>query len=300
MDFLISGASGLIGKQLKKDLELQGHTVRTLVRNKANISETAHYWDPQEGILEKEPFAKIDAIINLSGESISSLWTSQKKERILQSRIATTRLLVAKTLEFRPDLPVFLSASAIGYYGNSETQIFDENSPLANSFLAQVCDLWEKELNSLERVGIRTVKVRIGLVLSKDGGGLKQMLLPFKLGLGGKIGSGQQYWSWIDIRDLSNLFIFSATNQKVKGIINGVSPNAVTNEKFSKTLASVLNRPAWIPVPGSILRILMGEMAEAIILSGANVKPNRVQELGFIYRYPQLEDSLRSLLKTTE
>jgi uncharacterized protein (TIGR01777 family) len=297
VNILIAGASGLIGRALKKQAELQGHIVSTLGRS-ASGHKGSFKWDPDNNFIDKEAFKDVDTIINLSGDNIANgRWTKEKKEKILSSRIKSTSLLVESLKSIEHKVKTLINASAIGYYPSSlETQ--DEVSQPGTGFIQEVCKAWETEANKAKEIGIRVVTTRIGVVLSKNGGALQKMLLPFKLGLGGPLGNGTQYMSWISLSDVVKSFIFIAENINISGPVNFSSPNPVTNLEYTKTLGKALNRPTIFNAPSFILKIILGEMAESLLLSSARIMPNKLQQAGFIFNNPNLLEYLNTELKS--
>ncbi|MCA9041242.1 MAG: TIGR01777 family oxidoreductase, partial [Planctomycetaceae bacterium] len=239
----------------------------------------------------------VDAVVHLAGENIAAgRWNPELKKRIVESREKGT-LLLSETLaelENRPE--VFVSSSALGYYGDrGETQLTEESEP-GTGFLPETCKVWEEATVPAQEAGIRVVIIRIGIVLAKEGGALQKMLLPFKLGLGGKIGSGRQYWSWVALEDLVRIFHFSMTHTEISGPVNGTAPCPVTNQEFTRTLGKVLKRPTCLPVPAFAARLALGEMADDLLLASANVIPAKLEEHGFLFELLSLEDALQSIL----
>jgi uncharacterized protein len=293
---LISGASGLLGRKLIPFLKTGGHSVLSLVRREPR-SENEIFWDPAKGILDKEKLAGIDAVINLSGESVSEgRWTEKKKRQIIDSRISSTELL-AKTISSLKQKPqVFLSASATGFYGDAQAALLNESSPVGKNFMASVCSQWENAAHTAEKNGIRTAFMRIGVVLTPEGGALDKLVLPYQLGLGGRIGSGKQYLSWIGIEDTLAAFYWTLMNKEVSGPVNVVSPNPLPFYDFSKTLASILSRPAVIPLPEFIIKLVFGQMGEEGLLASTRAHPDRLLGSGFQFRHPNLEEALRHVL----
>ena len=298
MKILISGASGLIGSALKTALSARGDRVLSLTRrNPRNDSEIT--WDPSSNTLDLSRLANIDGIIHLAGENIASRrWTAAQKARIRDSRVQGTALLAQTLATISPPPKVFISASAIGYYGNRHDETLTENSQPGEGFLPDVSIAWENAAKSATEAGIRTVHPRIGLVLSTAGGALGKMLLPFKLGLGGIIGSGNQYMSWITLDDLVSLFLFAIDNESISGAINAVSPTPVTNREFTKTLGRVLSRPTIFPLPAFAAKLALGEMADALLLASTRVISSRLENTSFSFAHPHLEPALRHLLKS--
>ncbi|MDP4229495.1 MAG: TIGR01777 family oxidoreductase [Bacteroidota bacterium] len=293
MKILISGATGFIGSKLVSRLRSSGHTVTLLVRS---TSDVGLLWDPYRHEVDLRRMEGYDVFVNLSGESINGRWTNDKKKKIADSRIYPTRFLSECIGKLKNPPKSFVCASAIGYYGNRGDEELTENSGPGSGFLADVCKAWESETRMIESKGIRVVNVRTGLVLSPEGGALQKLLLPFKLGVGGVVGSGRQWWSWIDLNDLLRIYQYAIENDNVKGPVNAVAPNTVTNRTFVKTLARVLRRPALFPLPSFIVKIIFGEMGEELLLFGQRVLPARLNESGFEFEHKELEPALRSML----
>lgn len=290
----ISGAGGLIGRKLLLDLELAGiHTIR-LVRRKPGAGEVS--WNPETG-LEPGALDDVDAVVHLAGENIAGRWTEEKKQRIRESRVHGTETLVRAMREAKNPPRTFVCASAIGIYGSRRgDEILTEASSHGNDFLAKVgCD-WEAATEPAERAGIRTVLLRMGVVLSREGGALKPMLRPFRMGLGGRVGSGRQWMSWIAIDDVLAIVRFVLDTPGLRGAINVVAPNPVTNAQFTRALARVLRRPATIPLPAAMVRTLLGEMGDTLLLGSQRVLPRELEKAGYRFQHPQLEDALRHLL----
>jgi uncharacterized protein (TIGR01777 family) len=292
---LISGASGLIGKALIPALENRGDEVYRLVRREARNQREIH-WDPTQEV-PPQLVSGFDLVIHLSGESVAGYWTESKKRRIRDSRVVSTRNLATALAKAEKPPRTFLCASAIGYYGNRGEEILNEGSPSGQGFLAEVSREWEAATSPAVQAGIRVVNLRIGVVLSRDGGALKQMLLPFRLGVGGRIGSGRQWFSWIHIDDLVAAVLHILQTPDLEGPVNMVSPNPVTNAEFTKALAMAVRRPAILPVPGFVLRLAFGEFAEEGLLASARVLPRKLEEIGFVFRHPELAAALQDLLK---
>jgi hypothetical protein len=287
----LSGASGLIGRALSAFLTTAGHQVVPLVR-RTPPPPGAIFWDPTAGVLDGAALAWCDAVVHLAGENIAAgRWTAASKERIRVSRVAGTRL-IAETLAHMPGPPrTLIAASAVGYYGNCREEV-DEDSPPGEGFLAQVCRQWEDACEPARRAGVRVVNLRMGVVLSAGGGALARMLPLFRLGLGGRLGSGRQVMSWISLDDVVGL-IHHLLFSRLAGPVNATAPAPVSNADFTRTLARVLRRPAPIPVPAAALRLALGEMGEALLLQGAPVLPRRAEADGFTFLDPTLEAALR-------
>ncbi len=298
MKILISGASGLIGSALKTALRERGDRVLSLTRRNArNDSEIT--WDPSSDTLDPTRLTNIDGVIHLAGENIASRrWSTAQKARIRDSRVRGTTLLAQTLASISPLPKVFISASAIGYYGNRKDEILTEESQPGEGFLPDVSIAWENAAKLATEAGIRTVHPRIGVVLSPDGGALGKMLVPFKLGVGGIIGSGNQYMSWITLDDLISLFLFAIDDKSISGAINTVSPTPVTNREFTKTLGRVLSRPTIFPLPAFAAKLALGEMADALLLASTRVTSSRLENTNFSFAHPHLEPALRHLLKS--
>jgi uncharacterized protein len=301
MKIAITGSSGLVGSVLVPFLLTGGHQVIRLVRKTptSSISDgtTSVLWNPDKGELNANNLEGVDAVINLAGEGIAdNRWTNDRKKRILDSRIKGTSLL-AKTLAGMKHPPkVFFSASAIGYYPPSGDTPLTELSPAGTSFLPEVCKAWEAATKPAEDAGIRTVHGRIGIVLSAKGGALAAQLPLFRWGVAGRLGSGKQYTPWIEIDDLVGAIHFCLMNEAIRGPVNLTAPGIVTNQEFTRTLGRVLHRPTIFPAPAWALRLALGEMADALLLASLKVIPERLQQAGYVFHYPQLEPALRHLL----
>ncbi len=299
MKLLISGSSGLVGTQLCQKLQADpGCEIVRLVRRKSTgDSANTIIWNPGDDCLPDDIFSGVDAVIHLGGVSIvEKRWSSRVKESIFNSRVQSTQLL-AKTMASLENPPrVFLCASAIGFYGDRSDERLDESSLRGQGFLADVCEAWENATLPAREAGIRVVNMRLGMVLDKQGGALAKMQTPFKLGLGGKVGRGSQYWSWIALPDVINAIQFCLKNEELKGPINFVAPDEVTNFDFTKTFGKVVSRPTCLPVPAWGINALLGEMGQALILSSARVVPQKLLETGYQFQYATLENALRGLL----
>jgi uncharacterized protein (TIGR01777 family) len=294
MNVLISGATGLVGSALTDALKQAAHTVTPLSRS-ASIP-AAVSWDPLNGKLDPAALTGVDAAVHLAGENIAGRWTATKKKAIRESRVAGTRTLCSALAAMNVRPKVLVSASAIGFYGNRGDEIMTESSSQGTGFLPEVCQAWEDETKIAVAAGIRTVLVRIGVVLSPKGGALKKMLTPFKLGLGGVIGDGKQTMSWIALDDLVSVILFALNTQTLKGPVNAVAPHPATNRAFTKTLGRVLSRPTIFPMPAFAARLAFGEMANDLLLGSTRVKPERLEAAGFSFKYPELEPALRHVL----
>jgi uncharacterized protein len=289
---LVSGTRGLIGSHLKTLLQTAGHQVVSLKRGQQPRQEDAIFWDPSRGALCKEDFEDFDAVIHLAGESIGGLWTSRKKNKLFLSRCRDTWLLSQVLCRlYRPPQTV-ITASAIGFYGNRGEETLDETSHCGKGFLADLCQKWEQASEVIENRGSRVVRARFGMVLSRKGGALQQMLLPFKLGLGGRLGSGEQILSWIGIDDAMGALYHILMEDSLSGPVNVVAPSPVSQKQFAKILAQKIHRPACVPIPAALLRGIFGEMADAVLLSSARVTPRELMRTGYAFRYPDLQTAL--------
>lgn len=297
MKILIGGSSGLVGTALIKSLEAEGHEVFRLVRH-APSSKTEVEWSPDRYSIALARIEGFDAVLNLAGESIAEgRWTDDKKRKIRESRVKGTKLLGDALANLTKPPQTFICASAIGYYGNRGDEILTEASTPGNDFLAEVCVEWEKATALATEKGIRVVNARFGVILDLDGGALKKMLPPFRLGVGGKVGSGKQWMSWITLEDVISGLNFALDHDSVRGPVNFVAPNPVTNAEFTKTLGKVLSRPTLLPIPAFGVRLAFGEMGEALLLAGQRVAPKALLHAGYNFEYSTLENALRHALK---
>ena len=296
MNILVSGGSGFIGTALIAGLRADGHRVRVLTRHRDAAGPETPFWNPEAGELDRAAFRNVDACINLSGSTIATRWNAEKKKEIRESRVRCTTLLAETmaSLEARPG--VFISASATGYYGDRGDEVITEAASAGRDFLADVCVAWEAAAAPAERAGVRVVHPRLGLVLSPTGGVLKQALPPFRAGIGGPLGSGKQWWSWVVLHDVVGAIRHALTADGLRGPVNVVSPGAVPNAEFAKTLGLVLGRPSAMPVPAMALKLLFGEAAEGAILTGVHAVPEALEKTGFTFAHPTLEPALRHLL----
>jgi uncharacterized protein (TIGR01777 family) len=297
MIIAITGSSGLVGTALIHALEADGHLIRPVVRRATRQGANEIRWDPENGTIDAAEFAGVDAVVHLAGENIAGhRWTQSFKDKILASRVRSTKLLSDTLANLASKPTVLISASAIGCYGSRGSELVDESATNGRGFLAEVCQQWEAATASAKAADIRVVNLRIGFVLSKDGGGLAKMLTPFRLGLGGVIGSGQQYISWIALDDLVRVIQFTLSAAALVGPVNATAPNPVTNREFTKTLGSVLHRPTIFPMPAFAAKLAFGEMADDMLLSSIRVEPHALDNARFEFRYPQLEAALRHIL----
>ncbi len=301
MEIAISGSTGLVGSELVKTLKARGHKVRRLVRSENEMGADNILWDPRQGIRDLFRLEGIDAFVNLSGENIGSgRWTGRRKKELYQSRVESTRLLVDRIGRLQKKPSVFVSASAIGYYGDRGDVILDEKSSPGEGFLAELCQAWESEARRAKDKGMRAVFTRFGVILSDRGGALAKMLPIFKLGAGGRLGSGKQWMSWIAISDVVAAIIHALEKDKLQGPVNVVSTNPVQNEVFTKTLGRVLRRPTFFPAPAFGLKLALGQMAQELLLASQRVAPKELERTGFQFAYPELEGALREVLSRTQ
>ncbi|WP_412471597.1 TIGR01777 family oxidoreductase [Halobacteriovorax sp. RT-1-4] len=304
MGIIITGATGLIGRELIHELAIHGHEdIRVLSRNpeKAqasfNIPIKCFYWDPQKGEVDKDAFNSVDTIIHLAGENIGARrWSKKQKEEIVNSRVLSTRLLVNTINENKTSIKKFISASAIGIYGNrSGDQVLDEQASFGSDFLAKTCIAWEKETERLIDKDILVNHVRTGIVLASNGGALEKMLIPFKLGVAGKLGSGKQMMSWIHLADMVAIYRFLVESDFEESAFNAVAPKAYSNSNFTRVMGKVLKRPTILPAPGFALKIALGEMS-TLVLDGQNVYPKNLLDKGYSFKFENLEDALHNLV----
>ena len=290
----MTGATGLVGSVLAEHLEKEGWGVRVVSRS-AKGSDVVT-WDPEEGELDPARLEGVDVVVHLAGENIAGRWTEAKKRRIRQSRVRGTRLL-ARTLACLEHPPeVLVSASAVGYYGDRGQALLDEGATRGAGFLSEVCAAWEASAAPAVEASIRVVHPRIGVVLTGEGGALGAMKLPFKLGVGGKVGSGEQLMSWVHIDDLVRMISFAIDRSELVGPFNAVAPKPVSNAEFTKTLGEVLERPTFLAVPDKLARVAMGEAADEMLLASTGVLPARLQSMGFEWRHPYLREALVAAL----
>ncbi len=294
MKVLITGSSGLVGSTLVDFLHSGGHQVKKLIRGEWTKDPEGVAWDPEHGAFDPEELEGLDAIVNLAGENISSKrWNEEVKRKIRDSRVEGTKNLVRviKTLKNPPK--VLVNASATGYYGSRGDEVLTEKSSPGKGFLADVCKEWEAAADEAKSAGVRVVKLRFGVILSGRGGALQKMVLPFQLCLGGVIGDGKQYISWISIDDVIGIIYHTITHNDIDGAINAVSPNPVTNRDFTKTLGKVLNRPTLFPVPKFAADLAFGEMADETLFTSERVVSQKMEGTDYHFQYPELEGALR-------
>lgn len=299
MRILITGASGLIGKALQRSFKEKGYEMLLASRSEPK-TESHVQWDADTGFHEKdlERLEGLDAVIHLAGESIAGLrWTEEKKKAIRDSRVFGTRSMIETFDKLKAKPKVFISGSAIGFYGDRGDEEMKESSPAGKTFLSETSKEWEAESRRAEDLGIRTVLLRTGIVLSKDGGALATMMTPFKLGVGGVIGDGKQWMSWISLEDVVGVVNFVLENENVRGAVNNTSPNPVTNEEFTKTLGNVLYRPTFLPLPEFAVHMIFGEMGDALLLDSTRVIPKRLKDAGYEFKYPELRAALEKAVE---
>lgn len=296
MKILVTGSSGLIGSALVSFLTSGHHEVYKLVRARADLLPNEIAWDPQQGVINKTLLEKMDVVVHLAGEGINGRWTMNKKKRIIESRVNGTMLLSKALSELENPPEVFVSASAVGYYGDQGSRILNEKSEAGSGFLADVCQEWEEATQDAKEKGIRTINLRIGMVLDSRGGALKAMLTPFKLGLGGVMGSGEQFISWITLNDLIAVIYYVIKQKEISGPVNAVSPQPVTNREFTKTLGKVLHRPTFLSMPAPLVKMVFGQMGTELLLGSQRVKPEVLLDRGYRYKNPELMCALESLL----
>jgi uncharacterized protein len=292
---LVSGASGTIGAALLPLLKARGHEVTCLVRRQS-VGENEIGWDPAKP-LRPQSVSGFDGVVHLAGESIAGRWTAAKKRRILESRAEGTRHLAEALAEAAKPPQALISASAIGYYGDCGDEILLEESQPGSGFLPEVCRAWESAVQPAADAGIRSAQLRTGLVLSAEGGALPKMLAPFRMGLGGNMGSGTQWWSWIHMADLVGAIGYILQNDSLRGPVNAVAPNPVTNAEFTKILAGVLHRPAIFPMPAFAVRLAFGQMGEELLLASQRVEPAKLVACGYRFQHGDLRIALEEILK---
>jgi hypothetical protein len=297
MNILVTGSTGMIGTALIEFFNARGHHVTRLVRAQVQSSEPAVRWDPSAGVLHANELEGCEAVVHLAGESIAAgRWTAARKAKIRDSRVQGTMLLAETLAKLKQPPKVLVSASAIGYYGNRGNEALREESPPGTGFLPATSVEWEQAADPARQKGIRVVHPRFGLVLSPKGGALAKLLLPFKLGVGGIVGNGKQYWSWVSLDDVIGAIHHAIVTESVVGPMNVVAPRAVTNYEFTKTLGRVLSRPTIFPLPAFAARLMLGEMADELLLASARIEPAKLLAAGYKFRHTELENALRELL----
>jgi hypothetical protein len=298
MKILITGASGLIGKALQKSFAEKGYEMLLATRKKPEKSNEIQ-WDTEKGFADGDlpQIENLDAIIHLAGENIAGRWTDEKKRRLMDSRVLGTRNIVETISKLAAKPKVLINASATGIYGDRDDEIMTEESAAGDTFLAEIGKNWEAEAVVAENFGVRLVLLRTGIVLAKDGGALAQMLTPFKFGLGGTIGSGKQWMSWIALEDVVRIVNFALENENLNGAINVVAPNPATNKDFTDALGSVVHRPTFLPLPAFAVNLAFGEMGDALLLDSTRVLPKKLEEAGFKFDFPDLKTALEQAIK---
>ena len=290
----ITGATGMIGESLTHFLTTGGHRVLRLVRDSRSVGEGSIFWNPAAGEIDADALVGVDAVVHLAGTSIASgRWTDERKRSIMQSRVKGTELIARTLADLRGGPKVLVSASAVGYYGNRGADAVDERASSGEGFLAEVCRAWEASARPAERAGVRVVLLRGGVVLSPSGGAIGEMLLPFKMGVGGRLGSGKQYMSWIDLDDHVALIHHALHTDSLSGPVNATAPHPVTNSTFTAALGRALGRPTVIPVPAFAIKAAFGQLGTEALLWGQRVVPRKAVESGFRFFYEGVEDSLR-------
>jgi uncharacterized protein len=296
MKIIISGASGLVGSALVPDLEKNGHAVTRLIRPPRRPARGEASWQPEKGDLEPSVLDGADAVINLNGRSIGEgRWTDEIKKELRQSRLDATNTIVAAISACERPPALLINASAVGYYGNRKDEILDESSKPGTGFLADLARDWEQAALAAASNATRVVLMRLGMVVA-NGGALKKMLLPFKLGLGGPIGSGRQFWPWVGLADVLGVVRFALDKSTVSGPLNVVAPQETRCSDFTRTLGSVLGRPAFLPMPAFAARLALGEMGDALLLASQRVKPRALEEMEYVFENPTLELAIRNAL----
>jgi uncharacterized protein (TIGR01777 family) len=297
MIIAVTGSTGLVGSALVAALGADGQRVRRVVRRPVQDAEHEIRWDPAGGIIDAAHFNDVDAVVHLAGENLAAhRWSKAVKEKIRDSRVRGTQMLCETLASLAVKPTVLVSASAVGIYGNRGDELVDESSPPGSGFLADVCQEWEAATSPARDANIRVVNLRLGLVLCRQGGALASLLTPFRLGLGGVLGSGQQYMSWIALDDLVRVIQFALHAAALCGPVNAVTPEPITNREFTKTLGRVLGRPTVLRMPAAAIRLAFGEMADEMLLVGARVAPSALSAARFEFHYPRLEPALRHLL----
>lgn len=298
MRALVTGATGFVGERLVARLEKPVVLSRSADRARKALGDVEAYdWDPTKAPAPIEAFDGVDVVFHLAGEPVAEgRWSAAKKQRIRDSRVKGTRNLIDGMASAATRPRVFVSASAVGYYGSRGDEVLDEQASPASDFLAQVCVDWEAEARRAAELDLRVAQLRIGLVLGSDGGAMTRMLPVFKWGLGGRLGNGRQWMAWVHVDDVVGLLLFAATGDEVSGPLNAVAPNPVTNREFTRTLAHALHRPALIPAPAFGLRLALGEFSQ-VLLASQRVVPSAATAAGFEFQYPQLADALETVVK---
>lgn len=297
MNIAITGSTGFVGSALIPFLESNGHNINKISRSKADGDLKDIHWITENNDWDSDFADGLDAVIHLAGENIASdKWTSEKKQKIINSRVFGTRSLCEAILKLNKPPKVVLCASAIGYYGDRGDELLTEKTSKGDLFFSKVCEKWEAETFAVSAEGIRVVNLRFGMILSSKGGALPEMLVAFKKGMAGKLGNGKQYVSWIVLDDALNAIQHALTNGNLHGPANVTSPQPVTNKVFTKTLGKIIKRPTFMPVPAFSARLAFGEIADEVLLASTRVKPEKLLDSGFQFKYPELDNALRSVL----
>ena len=298
MRIAVTGSSGLVGCAITEEARVRGIDVIPVLRSASDGSPGVIHWDPDVGQCNPDDFEDLDAVIHLAGENIAAgRWTEARKKRIADSRISGTQLLAGTLARCANPPLVLICASAIGYYGSRGDTVLDEAAGPGRGFLPSICERWEGATRVARDAGIRVVQLRIGVVLSRDGGALARMLVPSKLGLGGPIGSGRQWMSWIELEDVVGVALHAVSDPSLEGPVNCVAPNPATNGEFTKLLGRSLHRPTMFPLPAFLAKLLLGEMAEELLLASTRVTPGVLQAAGYQFRHPELGAALRHALR---
>lgn len=292
----ITGSSGLIGSALSRSLEAEGRRVLHVVRRESRTDREIS-WNPERGEIDARRLEGVDAVVNLAGENLAQRWTDDAKRRIRDSRVHATSLIARTVAGLSTKPRVLLSGSAVGIYGDRGDEVLDESSTLGGDFLASVCKDWEMATAAARDADIRVVHLRTGIVLAKDAGALEKMLLPFRFGVGGRLGSGEQWMSWIALSDTVRALTYLLDAPAADGAVNIAAPNPVTNEEFSDTLGRVMHRPSFFAVPRAAMKLVLGEMADDTVLASQRAKPAKLTSSGFAFELPQLEPALRAVLR---
>lgn len=295
---LVSGGSGFIGRVVCARFSAAGWQVSTLTRGADEPAKNRIHWDPAAGELDAASVSGFDAVVHLAGESIVGRWTDKKKQSVMQTRREGTALLATAAATAASKPGVFISASAIGFYGSRGDEVLTEDSGNGDGFLAEVCAAWEQGTAPASDAGIRVVNLRIGLVLGKDGGIISNTSVPFKLGVGGKLGSGRQWYSWVSVDDVAGAALFAAEHDTLRGPVNVVAPNPVTNAEFTKAYGKVLGRPTFMAVPSFVLKTLAPEMADQMLLASQKISSKQLQQAGFEFADPELAPALQHILSS--
>lgn len=299
MRILVTGSTGMVGSALVARLRAEGHKVVRMTRVGGPVTDDHVFWDPAAGVIDVGALAGIDAVVHLAGENIADgRWTAAKKERIRRSRVEGTRLLANALASLQQRPRTMVSASAIGYYGDRGDEIMTERSPSGKGFLAEVCKDWEEATVAASKAGIRVCNLRIGVVLSREGGALSKMLPPFQIGAGGRLGSGKQWMSWIALEDVVGSIVHCLHNSSISCAVNAVAPNPVTNQQFTNALGAALHRPTVMPVPSMAMHLLLGEMADELLLSSTRVAPSVLVTSAYKFEYPELSQLLATLIRS--